>query len=83
MLSVLTVWIAAPPKTRTNRSGTTWRAHLRNPVGVLTAGSTNLAWLTAGVLLGLLIPVLGVAVIAAFNVFYWLPIRGESPRAPS
>jgi hypothetical protein len=26
------------------------------------------------------LPVLGMAVIAAFNVFYWLPIRGESPR---
>ena len=39
-----------------------------------------LAWLTTGVLLGLLIPVLGVTVIAAFNVFYWLPIRGENPR---
>ena len=42
-----------------------------------------LAWLTAGALLGLLLPFLGVAVIAAFNVFYWLPIRGESPRPPS
>jgi len=42
-----------------------------------------LAWLTAGTLLGLLIPVLGIVVIAAFNVFYWLPIRGESPRAQS
>src|SRR5215469_2599468 len=31
-----------------------------------------LAWLTTGVLLGLLWPVLGIAVIAAFNVFYWL-----------
>jgi uncharacterized membrane protein len=40
-----------------------------------------LAWLTTGALLGLLIPLLGVAVIAAFNAFYWLPIRGESPRA--
>ena len=40
-----------------------------------------LAWLTIGALLGLLIPLLGVAVIAAFNVYYWLPIRGESPRA--
>lgn len=37
-----------------------------------------LAWLTAGALLGLLIPLLGVAVIAAFNVFYWLPIRGRA-----
>jgi uncharacterized membrane protein len=39
-----------------------------------------LAWLTAGVLLGVALPVLGVVVIAAFNAFYWLPIRGESPR---
>ena len=42
-----------------------------------------LAWLTTGVLLGLLIPFLSVAVIAAFNVFYWLPIRGENPRRRS
>lgn len=28
----------------------------------------------------LALPVLGVVVIAAFNVFYWLPIRGESPH---
>ena len=42
-----------------------------------------LAWLTTGALLGLLIPFLGLAVIAAFNVFYWLPIRGENPRAES
>lgn len=32
-------------------------------------------------LLGAWLPVLGVAVIVAFNAFYWLPIRGESPRA--
>jgi uncharacterized membrane protein len=38
-----------------------------------------LAWLAAGTLLGLLLPILGVVVIAAFNAFYWLPIRGESP----
>src|SRR5262245_3110305 len=38
-----------------------------------------LAWLAIGTLLGALLPVLGVAVIAAFNAFYWLPIRGESP----
>jgi uncharacterized membrane protein len=38
-----------------------------------------LAWLAIGALLGALLPVLGVAVIAAFNIFYWLPIRGESP----
>jgi uncharacterized membrane protein len=39
-----------------------------------------LAWLAAGALLGAVLPVMGVAVIAAFNAFYWLPIRGESPR---
>ena len=39
-----------------------------------------LAWLTTGALLGAVLPVLGVIVIAAFNAFYWLPIRGESPR---
>ena len=39
-----------------------------------------LGWLTTAVLLGLLLPVLGVVLIAAFNAFYWLPIRGESPR---
>jgi uncharacterized membrane protein len=39
-----------------------------------------LAWLAAGALLGAVLPVLGVVVIAAFNAFYWLPIRGETPR---
>jgi uncharacterized membrane protein len=39
-----------------------------------------LAWLATGALLGALLPVLGVAVIVAFNAFYWIPIRGESPR---
>lgn len=38
-----------------------------------------LAWLTVGALLGAALPVLGVAVIVAFNAYYWLPIRGESP----
>ena len=39
-----------------------------------------LAWLTTGALLGVVLPVLGVVVIAAFNAFYRRPIRGESPR---
>jgi hypothetical protein len=39
-----------------------------------------LAWLVIGALLGAALPILGFAVIVAFNVFYWLPIRGESPR---
>jgi hypothetical protein len=30
--------------------------------------------------LGAALPVLGVVVIAAFNAFYWLPIRGERPN---
>ncbi|MET7495641.1 TMEM175 family protein [Streptomyces sp900116325] len=36
-----------------------------------------LAWLATGTLLGLLLPPLGVAVIAAFIPYYWLPIGGE------
>jgi uncharacterized membrane protein len=36
-----------------------------------------LAWLATGTLLGVLLPALGVAVIAAFIAYYWLPIRGE------
>jgi uncharacterized membrane protein len=57
-----------------------------DPAGATAIGrrfQLALAWLTTGALLGLLAPFLGVAVIAAFNIFYWLPIRGESPRAPS
>jgi uncharacterized membrane protein len=55
-----------------------------DPAGATAIGrrfQLALAWLTIGALLGLLLPALGVAVIAAFNVFYWLPIRGENPRA--
>jgi uncharacterized membrane protein len=57
-----------------------------DPAGATAIGRRfrlALAWLTIGTLLGLLTPYLGVAVIAAFNVFFWLPIRGESPRAQS
>jgi uncharacterized membrane protein len=42
-----------------------------------------LAWLALGAALGAALPILGVAVIAAFNAYYWLPIRGESPRPRS
>jgi uncharacterized membrane protein len=42
-----------------------------------------LAWLALAAVLGLLLPLLGVAAIAAFNAFYWLPIRGESPEPAS
>jgi uncharacterized membrane protein len=40
-----------------------------------------LAWIGTGTLLGALLPVLGMAVIAAFVAYYWLPIRGEIARA--
>jgi uncharacterized membrane protein len=40
-----------------------------------------LAWIGTGTLLGVLVPVLGLAVIAAFVPYYWLPIRGEVARA--
>jgi TMEM175 potassium channel family protein len=36
-----------------------------------------LGWIGTGILLGALLPILGMAVIAAFIPFYWLPIRGE------
>jgi uncharacterized membrane protein len=39
-----------------------------------------LAWLGVGTALGAVLPVLGGAVIAAFNVYYWLPIPGEIGR---
>jgi uncharacterized membrane protein len=40
-----------------------------------------LAWIATGTLLGALLPPLGVAVIAAFIPYYWLPIAGEIARA--
>ncbi|MFR9778517.1 TMEM175 family protein [Micromonospora sp. MS34] len=40
-----------------------------------------LTWIATGTLLGALLPALGVAVIAAFIPFYWLPIRGEIAKA--
>jgi uncharacterized membrane protein len=42
-----------------------------------------LVWLGSGAAFGAFVPVAGIAVIAAFNAFYWLPIRGESPRPRS
>jgi hypothetical protein len=54
-----------------------------DPAGATAIGrrfQLALAWLTTGALLGAVLPVLGVVVIAAFNAFYWLPIRGESAR---
>jgi uncharacterized membrane protein len=36
-----------------------------------------LAWIGLGTLLGSFVPLIGVAVIAAFVVYYWLPISGE------
>jgi uncharacterized membrane protein len=39
-----------------------------------------LFWIATGIVLGALVPALGVAVIAAFIPFYWRPIRGETAR---
>ena len=39
-----------------------------------------LAWIATATPLGALLPALGVAVIAAFSPFYWLPIPGEITR---
>jgi uncharacterized membrane protein len=55
-----------------------------DPAGATAIGrrfQLALAWLATGALLGAALPVLGVAVIVGFNAYYWLPIRGESPRA--
>ncbi|HEX4519929.1 MAG TPA: TMEM175 family protein [Gaiellaceae bacterium] len=41
-----------------------------------------LIWLGIGALLGIGLPVAGVVVIVAFNVFFWFPIPGETPVAP-
>jgi uncharacterized membrane protein len=54
-----------------------------DPAGAAAIGRRfrlALAWLGAGALAGAFLPVLGVVVIAAFNAYYWLPIRGETPR---
>jgi uncharacterized membrane protein len=40
-----------------------------------------LAWIATGSLLGAFLPALGIAVIAAFIPYYWLPISGEIPSA--
>jgi uncharacterized membrane protein len=57
-----------------------------SPTGATAIGrrfQLALAWLTIGTALGALLPALGVALIVAFNAFYWLPIKGESPRPRS
>jgi uncharacterized membrane protein len=38
-----------------------------------------LVWLGAGTVLGAVSPAVGLALVATFNAFYWVPIRGESP----
>jgi uncharacterized membrane protein len=57
------------------------------PAGATAIGrrfQLALVWLTTGALLGLALPILGIVAIAGFNVFYWLPIRGEgSLRQPA
>jgi uncharacterized membrane protein len=53
-----------------------------HPAGARAIGrrfELALAWLASGAALGLVVPVLGLVVIVAFNAFYWLPIRGENP----
>jgi uncharacterized membrane protein len=37
-----------------------------------------LVWLSTAALVGAVLPAAGVALIAAFNAAYWLPIRGET-----
>jgi uncharacterized membrane protein len=54
-----------------------------DPAGARAIGrrfQLALIWLTAGAAVGAALPVLGMVVVVAFNAFYWLPIRGESPH---
>ena len=56
------------------------------PAGATAIGrrfQLALIWLTSAALLGALLPVVGVALIAAFNAVYWLPIAGESAGTAS
>ncbi|WP_433502763.1 TMEM175 family protein [Pseudonocardia halophobica] len=56
-----------------------------DPGGATSVGrrfQLALAWLAIATLSGAFVPASGVALIVAFNVFYWLPIRGEGPRLP-
>jgi hypothetical protein len=48
-----------------------------------SAGASGSPWSGSapGTVLGALVPVLGMAVIAAFIPFYWRPIPGEIARA--
>ena len=49
-------------------------------VGVRSIGrrfQLALAWIAVGTVVGAFVPAVGVAVIAAFIPFYWLPITGE------
>lgn len=54
--------------------------------GVMAVGRRfrlALGWIATGTLLGAFVPALGVAVIAAFIPFYWMPISGEIGRRRS
>ena len=54
-----------------------------DPAGVRAIGRRYrlaLFWIGTGTVLGAILPPLGVAVIASFIPFYWLPISGELAR---
>jgi hypothetical protein len=66
---------------RASRSQAARRDYRRRRVRSIT-GRFRLAlfWIATGIVLGAFLPALGLAVIAAFIPFYWLPIRGEIER---
>ena len=57
--------------------------HPTGAAGITRRLQFALVWLGLGALLGAAFPILGLAVIVAFNVFYWLPIPGESLTLPA
>jgi hypothetical protein len=81
----MTVAACSPPSTSKKTSRSIDIADTIGSAGVRAISrrfQLALAWLGTGTLLGALLPALGVAVIAAFILYYWLPISGELGREP-
>ena len=63
----------------TTRLGSTRLRWVMTVSGCLVLAGA-LIWIATGTALGAFMPAIGVAVIAAFIPFYWLPISSEIPR---
>jgi uncharacterized membrane protein len=74
-ITLLVLEIGPPTETGSLLHGllALWPSYLAYAVTFLFIGQV---WVNHHVVF----PALGVAAIVAFNAYYWLPIRGESPR---